>query len=103
MKLPQLGSCWPALALVSQLACSFTSASPVSPPGVDSGASSVAGDSGSDDDALTSTPADESAPSTLGLDPLLRDLWAHADLGSFTGSFQTALNTHATALLRVRQ
>ncbi len=31
----------------------------------------------------------------------VRDVWARADLGSFTGSFQTTLDPHAVALLRI--
>jgi alpha-galactosidase len=31
----------------------------------------------------------------------IRDLWAHQDLGSFTGSYTASINTHASVTLRV--
>ena len=31
----------------------------------------------------------------------VRDVWARADIGSFTGSFETTLDSHAVALLRI--
>ena len=33
----------------------------------------------------------------------VRDVWARANIGSFTGSFQTTLDSHAVALLRISQ